>query len=361
MTLKLHGTTDEYLKRIARLERFKETEVNGSIAWTIRKEIQTKKLINTTQYLYENDTLAQVDTDKDGFIINYGPDEDGKYYTNKQADQLNMAHAIKQADLEYLKQEYFNGNSHDYRFIQMNYCIFKHVFMWLLDEWSPENEEHDDVFHTLLEKAHQINQIFYHWGWYVFPRILDFYETPDQKIRFLYKCTEINNMEHVWNDLPDHPVKISLGRRPRPIMNLIYRIAAANGTDTDTWKHFHAKMRSKEENEPSFMIRMWKSFKLELIEARTSSLWEDAGKGFELESKIPTAENIKWNIPLHVFMNPPVKFIPYLAKTIWAESGAMPNILFTAMELQCYYCTAKCKTVRVNNLKKNKTHKIKNQ
>ena len=353
MTLKLHGPTEQYLKRIARLEQFKETEVNGSIAWTLRKEVRTKKLIGTTKYIHEDESLAKADVenllyDQDGLLVNYGPDEQGEYYTSKQADQLNMAHAIKKADLEYLKDKFFNGNEHEYKFIQMNYCTFKHVFMWLLDEWSPENEEHDHTFHTLLEKAHQVHQILYHWAWYVFPRIMDFYNTPEQKIRFLYKCAEINNTDHVWNNLPDHPAKISLGRRPRPIMNLIYRIAAVEGTGKTVWKRFYAKLKYKEENDPFFMLRFWKSFKLELIEARTSSLWEDAEKGFEHESKPPTAENIKWNLPLHVFMNPPIKFMPYMAKTIWEEAGAIPNILLTAMELQCYYCTANCKTVKVN-------------
>ena len=175
---------------------------------------------------------------------------------------------------------------------------------------------------------------------------MDFYETPTQKIRFLYKCVDINNTDHIWNNLPDHPAKISLGRRPRPIMQLIHRIAAVEGTDESTWKKFYAMIKHKEQNRAGYMKDFWRYLKLELIEARTSSIWEDAGKGFEQEPQVPTIENVKWNLPLHVFMNPTVKYLPYMAKAIWKESGAIPNIIFTAMELQCFYCTTRCKTFK---------------
>ena len=46
-------------------------------------------------------------------------------------------------------------------------------------------------------------------------------------------------------------------------------------------------------------------------------------------------------------MNPLIKYLPYLARTVWKRSGAIPNILFTAMELQCFYCTTRCKTFRM--------------
>ena len=253
MTLQLHGTSEDCLRRIARLERFKETEVNGSIAWTIRKEIRTKKLANAKQYISKIETDSKdneensMEDKEQGWEIDatdplqYGPDENGDYFTQKQAEQINMAVAIKKVDLDYLENEFFNPNTVDYKYRQMNYCIFKHVFFWLLEEWSPEDEKLDQIFSELLEKIHQVDQLFYHWAWYVFPRILDFYETPAQKIRFLYKCVNINNTEHVWNNLPDHPAKISLGRRPRPIMQLIYRIAANDGTNELTWKIFYDK------------------------------------------------------------------------------------------------------------------------
>ena len=347
MTLRLHGTTEDFLSRIARLEQFKEAEVNGSVAWKLKRSVSREKLITIKNYLYEDENLTRTKTDDKGFIINYGPDEEGDYFTLAQAGELNMAVAIKKTDFRYFKEELFNTNKIELNHLQMNYCLFKHVFFWLLDTWSPEDEENDAKFCILLEKMHQTHQLFYHWAWYVFPRILDFYNTPEQKIRFLYKCTNINNTEHVWNDLPDHPARISLGRRPRPIMQLIYRIANTEGQNNDTWKKFYIKIESICEKSPVQINNFWKAFKLELIEARTSSVWEDAGKGFEQEPKIPAIENIKWNMPLHVFMNPPVKFIPYMAKAIWKESGALPNIMFTAMELQCFYCTSKSKTYKV--------------
>ena len=354
MTLQLHGTTEDCLQRIARLERFKETEVNGSIAWTIRKEIRTRKLMNATQYVTkaisrQNDEPNEDEQESeinDMDPLKYGPDENGDYFTMKQAEQINMAVAIKKADLEYLENEFFNINTIEYKYRQMNYCLFKHVFFWLLDEWTPEDIELDITISTLLEKIHQVDQLFYHWAWYVFPRILDFYETPDQKIRFLLRCVNINNTDHVWNNLPDHPAKISLGRRPRPIMQLIHRIAANEGTTDATWKKMYAKIKAEDQKNPGYIQNFWRYFKLELIEARTSSIWENAGKGFEQEPRIQTIENTKWNLPLHVFMNPPVKYLPYLAQTIWNESGAIPNIIFTAMELQCFYCTTRCKTFR---------------
>ena len=304
------------------------------------------------EYITKDENLPEMDCEAgklayekgDTDPMHHGPDENNEYYTQKQAEQINMAIAIKNMDLNFLKTEFFNPNTTDYKYRQMNYCLYKHVFFWLLDEWNPEDEKYDDIFCSLLEKIHQIDQLFYHWAWYVFPRILDFYRTPNQKIRFLYKCIDINNTDHVWNNLPDHPAKISLGRRPRPIMQLIYRVAATGGTDESTWKIFYAKINSQ--GNQGYVKNFWKYLKLELIEARTSSIWENAGKGFEQEAKIPTMENIKWNLPLHVFMNPPVKFLPYMAKAIWKEAGAIPNILFTAMELQCYYCTSRCKTFK---------------
>ena len=351
MTLRLHGTTEEFLKRIARLEQFKETEVNGSVAWKMSKAVHKDKLVNINEYLAEDENVFQPETDKDGFIMNHGPDDTGSCYTLRQAGQLNMALAIKKMDFKYLKEELFNPEKTELKYLQMNYCLFKHVFFWLLDEWSPEEEENDERFCILLEKMHQINELFYHWSWYVFPRILDFYNTPEQKIRFLYKCTKINSTEHVWDNLPDHPARISLGRRPRPIMQLIYRIANNEGQDERIWDRFYAKIKSILNDDAEALDIFWKSFKLELIEARSSSVWEDAGKGFEQEPKLPSVDNIKWNIPLHVFMNPPVKFIPYLAKSVWRKTGSIPNILFTSMELQCYYCTSKCKTFKVKPIR----------
>ena len=354
MTLQLHGTTEDCLRRIARLEQFKETEVNGSIAWTMRKEIRTKKLVNANQYICKKErSLEDEHAERNQMWENdeadpaqYGPDENGDYFTQKQADQINMAVAIKKIDLEYLENEFFNPETVDYKYRQMNYCTFKHVFFWLLDEWTPENENLENIFSTLLEKVHQVDQLFYHWAWYVFPRILDFYRTPEQKIKFLYKCIDINNTDHVWNNLPDHPAKISLGRRPRPIMQLIHRLAAEDGTNKHTWTKFYATIKGINQKDPDYIKKFWRYLKLELIEARTSSIWETAGKGFEQEPKIPTLDNIKWNLPLHVFMNPPVKYLPYMAQTIWEEAGSIPNIMFTAMELQCFYCTTKCKTFK---------------
>ena len=120
---------------------------------------------------------------------------------------------------------------------------------------------------------------------------------------------------------------------------------AGNGNHSH-WNALCDKLEVEEAKKAGYIEDFWKNFKSEMVEARQSSLWEDAGKGFEQESKIITSNNIKMNIPLHVFMNPTVKFIPYLARIIWKRQNHIPRIIFTTMQLQCIYCTSTCKTVK---------------
>ena len=363
MVFGIHGTTEEFLKRISMLENFKANKV-----WTMSMKVPYKKLLQTDRYLVKNPEAPKssdqpdnspgprlanpnehaVDEGTPKEQWNYGPNKNGEWFTQEQAEQMNMALMIRTLDFDYFKEKLFNMNSFEVKTLQYNYSLYKHVFFWLLECWNPNDEDVDNVICTLLEKMHQENQLFYHWSWYVFPRVLDFYQHPKQKLRFLFKCAvSVNDTDHAWNNLPDHPAKISLGRRPRPILHLLYRTALFNKFDHKAWEELATRMKLREQTEPGFCEKFWASFKMELIEARTSSLWEDAGRGFETEPKIATWKNMTWNLPLHVFMNPPVKFLPYFAKAIWKVFDEVPKIVFTALELQCYYCTRHSKTVRV--------------
>ena len=165
-----------------------------------------------------------------------------------------------------------------------SYALFKHTFLSLLDLWNPADEKVDDVIGKLLSELHQVDQIFYHWSWYIFPRVLEFYSDPSQKLRFLFKYgIEINAKDHSWNNLLDCPTKISLSRRPRPIIQLLFRTGMYYSFEHSKWVGLVEKLKLRDDGEPGFLNDFWKQFEIELTESRHSSLWEQDGRDFEGE------------------------------------------------------------------------------
>ena len=154
----------------------------------------------------------------------------------------------------------------------------------MLDVWNPADEKVDDVIGKLLSELHQVDQIFYHWSWYIFPRVLEFYSDPYQKLRFLFKYgIEINAKDHSWNNLLDCPTKISLSRRPRPIIQLLFRTGMYYSFEHSKWVGLVEKLKLRDDREPGFLNDFWKQFEIELTESRHSSLWEQEGRDFEGE------------------------------------------------------------------------------
>ena len=84
-----------------------------------------------------------------------------------------------------------------------------------------------------------------------------------------------------------------------------------------------------------------------MIEGRTSSLWEEAGRKFERQPRDAIPEDLAYNMPIHAFMNPPIKFVPDFAKAIWEIFGEVPKIVFTALEFQCYYIKRSSQTAQI--------------
>ena len=155
----------------------------------------------------------------------------------------------------------------------------------MLDVWNPADEKVDDVIGKLLSELHQVDQIFYHWSWYIFPRVLEFYSDPCQKLRFLFKYgIEINAKDHSWNNLLDCPTKISLSRRPRPIIQLLFRTGMYYSFEHSKWVGLVEKLKLRDDGEPGFLNDFWKQFEIELTESKHSSLWEQDGRDFEGES-----------------------------------------------------------------------------
>ena len=193
-----------------------------------------------------------------------------------------------------------------------------------MDIWDPADEKIDDIIGKLLLELHQVDQIFYHWSWYIFPRVLEFYDDPHHKLRFLFKyAIEINATDHSWDNLLDCPTKISLSRRPRPIIQegfqtdtgqtalsanhlsslralinqranskylfeippqLLFRTGLYYSFENGAWVGLVEKLKHRDQKEPGFLDEFWKQFQIELTESRHSSLWEKEGKDFEGES-----------------------------------------------------------------------------
>ena len=245
-------SNSEYLQRISMLESFKNLE-NITFVMTI----PPYKLFNQKDYLkkceirriqaernpsinpesssdeeVERDLMDEILADR-GIEINeeeekcWGPDTNGRYQSKSRAEQINMAYAIRTMDFVWLRTVAFNANVNSIRDMHYNYALFKHVFLWLLDAASPEKPDIDEAIASMIGKMHTVDQMFYHWGWYMFPMVLNHYNHPTTLIRFLKNHSLcINEIIHRWNGMEDDYVRISLARRPRPIMQLLFRFAS---------------------------------------------------------------------------------------------------------------------------------------
>ena len=131
--------------------------------------------------------------------------------------------------------------------------------------WNPADEKVDDIIGKMLSELHQIDQIFYHWSWYIFPRVLEFYSDPFTKLRFLFKYgIDINATDHSWDNLVDCPTKISLSRRPRPIIQLIFRTGLYYSFDHSAWIGLIQKLQIRDTKENGFLDQFWNQFEFKL-------------------------------------------------------------------------------------------------
>ena len=224
-----------FLERVNMLEGFKHMP---NTYFDIEFE-STEELYNlATGYLTEDpnfkEEAIEIDDsdDEDSSTImepnKFGP-INGRYFSRIEAEQINTAYAIRMADLEYLEETMFNPNTLAASWLYYNYDLFKHVFVWILPHFPTNSKEWNVKLCKLLSGAHKINDMFYHWTWYVFPRILEHYTFVYESIEFLIEAAvSINLEEHVWQGEIDDIKTISLGRRPRPVFQLFWRFAFSN-------------------------------------------------------------------------------------------------------------------------------------
>ena len=92
------------------------------------------------------------------------------------------------------------------------------VFVWLLPCFPTNCQSTTEKLCKILATVHKVNETFYHWSWYIFPRILEHYTYMDEAISFLMTAAQnLNASPHIWEGHPDGELD-SLGRRPRPIL-----------------------------------------------------------------------------------------------------------------------------------------------
>ena len=133
--------------------------------------------------------------------VNYSDDQN---YTVAERDQINMAYAIKSADINWLREHMFDAGYHSQEQMCQNYQLFKSVFVWILPSYPVDCKLTNRLLCRILSHAHTIDEIFYHWSWYVFPRILEHFEFMEDAITFLIEASQsINRDPHVWEGHPD--------------------------------------------------------------------------------------------------------------------------------------------------------------
>lgn len=198
----------------------------------------------------------------------------------------------------------------------------------------------------LQGNLHTINAVFYHFSWYVFPRILECYTYAMDEIDFLIEAATVLNLEeHSWQGEIDD-ASVSLGRKPRPIFQLFWRWALYNNYQETSFVDLFTRLKNRED--PDYMKKLWVGWEKELAETRTSAMWEEPGIEFILQTGPIQHSHIKWNLPFHVFMNGNVvRFTPYIARACKTVFNKIPEVLYDIIELQCYYLNRHCKTTRL--------------
>ena len=146
--------------------------------------------------------VMSMDVSDDDFSViepnNWGPVGD-RYFSQREAEQINAAFAIKTGDLEWLELNMFNPNTTTTPWLYYNYALFKHVFIWLLPNFPTNSKPFNATLCNLLANVHTINDMFYHWAWYVFPRIMEHFTFVHESIEFLIEAAvTINLKEHIW-------------------------------------------------------------------------------------------------------------------------------------------------------------------
>ena len=273
----------------------------------------------------------------------FGP-IDGRYFSVLEAEQVNCCHAIKTGDITWLKDNLFNQNLSS-SWIYYNYALFKSVFAWIIPHFPTNSKDFNKKLCNLLGNLHKINDVLYHFAWYIFPRTLEHYTHVSESIDFLIEAaTTINLEEHVWQGEIDDVSSVSLGRRPRPIFQLFWRWAIYHNYQESAFVRLFKIMQNHED--PEYMIKLWTGWEKELAETRASALWEEPGREYRLKPQPITYRQIKWNLPFHVFMNGnAVRFTPYIARACKKVFGELPKVLYDIIELQCYYVNRHCKTM----------------
>ena len=340
--------TVTFLERVNMLEGFKHIDVTY---FDLEFE-STKELYDlSTFYISEDPDFVEddsMDQEDDSTVIEpnrWGP-IDGRYFSLLEAEQINMCLAIKTGDIEWMKEKMFNPHLSS-SWIYYNYALFKSVFAWSIPHFPSSCKDFNKILCKFLGNIHKINDVFYHFAWYVFPRILEHYTHVSEAIDFLIEAaTVINLEEHVWHGEVDDVSTISLGRRPRPIFQLFWRWAVYNNYQESAFVQLFKIMERRDD--PEYMSKLWTGWEKELAETRASALWEEPGRDFRLKPGPITYRQIKWNLPFHVFMNGnAVRFTPYIARACKTVFGEIPKVLYDIIELQCYYVNRHCKTMHM--------------
>ena len=332
-------STAQFIERLETLEHFKKITVT-------RFKVQfssTEQLFKLAHSFFEKDPNVKAKTlIWDTEPRDFGP-LNNQYYTKSEAEQINMATAIKQCNLAYLER-IFDPNITNTTEVHYNYCLFKHVFAWILPHFPTQSGAFNQKLAKLLSSVHRINDVFYHWSWYVFPRVLEHFTMVDDCLQFLLEASiQINEDPHRWEGEADNPATSSLGRRPRPIFQLFWRWTVFNDYQEAAFVTLFRIMKSKGEE---FMSKLWSAWKLEFIEANGCVLWEEPGRDYLYEPYPIEYDQIRYNLPLNVFMNGnQVRFTPYIARAALQVFNEIPELLYDMMELQCNYVERRTRTV----------------
>ena len=332
-------STLQFIERIETLEHFKKINVTR---FTVQFS-STEQLYKLADAILEKDPNVPVKTliwDTEPRV--FGP-LNNQYFTKSEAEQINMATVIKKCDLAYL-EAIFDPNTASTAQIHYNYSLFKQVFAWILPHFPTQSKTFNQNLAKLMSSVHRLNDVFYHWSWYVFPRVLEHFTMVDDCMQFLLEAsTQINEDPHSWEGEVDNPATSSLGRRPRPIFQLFWRWAVFNDYQEAAFVTLFKIMKSKGEK---FMSNLWAAWKLEFIEANGCVLWEEPGRDYLYEPYPIEYEQIRYNLPLNVFMNGnQVRFTPYIARAAIKVFDEIPDFLYDMIELQCNYVERRSRTV----------------
>ena len=266
-------------------------------------------------------------------------DKDGREFTVDQAEQVNMAFAIKTGDLDGLEKQFFNDNLLESK-VNKNYAVFKKVFTNILPHLPTESEEMNKNLCRLLGNAHRIHEVFYHWSWYMFPKVLEHFTSPEF---LLEAATTVNVNEHVWQGVSDDLDHERSGRRPRPVMQLFWRWALFHNYQEKSFERLFYRVKSRG---PDYVASFWQQFESEYKESVDSSRTEVSGLGFA-DQQLPVSPNsIKLNLPWNVFMNGShVRFWPYLFNACKRVFGNPPAVFYKVLVSLAFYLPRKGRTL----------------